>query len=165
MRHSLRVNFMRPCDNGLGATSSARLGAAPSEQALHHRAASGGEVRGLRWRRGDLKPSGRNVIPGTASSSFEIDFRALAARRRFEGSIELGSKLIRAWTLDEAGEHDDVLDWFTTEKLLFNNGAGIRSCTALTSTASARRTTSSTSGSRGRTTASRASWSARTRSA
>jgi hypothetical protein len=68
------------------------------------------------------KASGRYVIPGTANSPFEIDFRALAARRKVEGSIdlEMGPKMIRAWTVDEAGEHDDVLDWFTTEKILFN---------------------------------------------
>lgn len=68
------------------------------------------------------KASARYVIPGIVDSPFEIDFRALAARRKCTGplDIELGAKLIRAWTLDANDQHDDVLDWFTTEKILFN---------------------------------------------
>lgn len=72
------------------------------------------------------KASARYVVPDVADSAFEIDFGALAARRKYVGALdlELGPKLIRAWTLDTHGEHDDVLDWFTTEKILFNRGRG-----------------------------------------
>ena len=38
--------------------------------------------------------------------------------------VEGGEKLIRIWSLDGEGNRDQVMDWFTTEKLLFDTSRG-----------------------------------------
>jgi hypothetical protein len=72
------------------------------------------------------RASARYVVPGVADSTFEIDFGGLAVRRKCDGPIdlEMGPKLIRAWKLNAVGEQDGVLDWFTTEKILFDRWRG-----------------------------------------
>lgn len=67
------------------------------------------------------------VVPGLGSDPFGIDLQGIAARSGIDGApfdVELGPKLIRAWSLNDDDSNKDVLDWFTVEKLLFNRWRG-----------------------------------------
>jgi len=66
----------------------------------------------------------------TASTGTSVDFNKLLKYHdidhdRYEIKIELGDKLIRIWKCDKkTRESINVIDWFTTEKLLYDRWTG-----------------------------------------
>lgn len=49
---------------------------------------------------------------------------AVAGNPGADLSVEAGDKILRIWRADENGAHAELLDWFTTEKLLFDKSRG-----------------------------------------
>ncbi|MBW2737943.1 MAG: hypothetical protein JRE64_03645 [Deltaproteobacteria bacterium] len=75
---------------------------------------------------------------GTTSSDAIVDFNKLLKYHdvdpgRYEIKLEIGNKLIRIWKCHpETREPINVIDWFTTEKLLFDKWRGHPSIGGLT---------------------------------
>jgi len=76
---------------------------------------------------------------GSASSDAIVDFNKLLEyhdidQGRYEIKVEIGVKLIRIWKCNpKTREPIDVIDWFTTEKLLFDRWTGHPAIGGLTS--------------------------------
>ncbi len=71
--------------------------------------------------------SAKYTIPGIDPSSFRIDFHSIAVRRGMADEaieLEMGPKLIRASIMDAPGKPKGILDWFTTEKILYDKWNG-----------------------------------------
>ena len=61
------------------------------------------------------------------TSKFHIDVQKLPTicdLEEFDLEIEIGEKIIRIWNGEIGGESSEVLEWFTTEKLLWDVGRG-----------------------------------------
>lgn len=77
-----------------------------------------------------MEKSNFNFIVGNKTSKFSIDFKEIIESKGIdflsEGDIEveLGPKLIRIWLCDEMNKRKRVIEWFTTEKLLFDKSKG-----------------------------------------
>lgn len=70
-----------------------------------------------------------NFVVGGKSSIFALDFKEIIESKGIKPlsenlEFELGPKIIRIWRCDEMHEKIDVVEWFTTEKLLFDKSRG-----------------------------------------
>jgi hypothetical protein len=66
---------------------------------------------------------------GTATGSGYIDIQELLLHHKLADSItldiDLGDKFIRIWTM-KAGVRDEVIEWFTTDKILVDRSHGLK---------------------------------------
>ncbi len=79
---------------------------------------------------GDKRVLPFNYCAGTAITDAIVDFNKLLQyhdvdQERYEIKLEIGDKLIRVWKCHpETREQIDVIEWFTTEKILYDKWRG-----------------------------------------